>query len=204
MQTKIRAIRRGGSGEEVDVKVGVGGGLNVSQYLPSEATLTALGCGWQICNPTAKGCVVVKPSIAALLTLWNGEQGGGKSYIISRIYAHQLAGATTSSFALWACVHVATTTLDGDLTNAYFASTRGIATYGGNAKVDIDETVADDGWFPWTASVPGTVDDGPTVVADVFGRMIIPPQCSISLHVVGQTGSYIVGFHWYEVQLDLG
>ena len=66
----------------------------------------------------------------------------------------------------------------------------------------------DSGWFPWTAAYQkgagGVVPFG-AVLAEVDGRLIVPPQCSLCLHVVsslvGQT--FTQGASWYEEQLTI-
>ena len=88
-------------------------------------------------------------------------------------------------------------------------STSGKNGYSGAAIFDNGATVADDGWFPWGPA--GEVESagvlpGSQVCPEINGRIIVPPQAGLSAHVVaGLVGdTFTLGFHWYEVQLDLG
>ena len=42
-------------------------------------------------------------------------------------------------------------------------------------------------------------------VADVYGRLIVPPQCSLGMHAVSPTtaATFTQGASWYEVQVTL-
>ena len=69
-------------------------------------------------------------------------------------------------------------------------------------------TVVDNGWFPWgaafTKGAGGVVPFG-GMVAEVNGRLIVPPSCSLCLHVlaslVGDT--FTSGADWYFESLTL-
>lgn len=193
------------TGQNVSVKATREGDLYIAQNLPPYTLAAAAGRGWQVMSTSGAAALEVRPSTAALGTLWNGEAGGGKSYVIDRMFAHLLAGPSSGyKWALWACVQEEVSAI-GDADITAIQSMNGKANYGGNARFDIDDTVVDDGWFPWTDSQDVTSADGPTKIANVEGRMIIPPKCGLSLHVVGKDScSMIVGCSWYEVQLDLG
>jgi hypothetical protein len=72
----------------------------------------------------------------------------------------------------------------------------------------VGTTVIDSGWFPWTQAynkgAGGVVPFG-AVVANVEGRLIVPPGSSLCLHVVsslvGQT--FTQGASWYEETLTI-
>jgi hypothetical protein len=80
--------------------------------------------------------------------------------------------------------------------------------YGGPVIAAASTTVIASGWFPWgngfTKGAGGVLPMG-GVCAEVEGRIIVPPQCSLCLHVVasltGQT--FTQGASWYEEQLTL-
>ena len=209
MESKIRGVRNGGSGEEVNVKVTRHGTVLSSQYLPRGAALTAKGESWQVMTTSAVACLVVRPTDTAHFTLYNGEAPGGKSYIIERAFAHALVtGAAQAFFHIWLCCHdVGMTAPAADITA--IRSNRGIANYGGNAICDVGATVVDDGWFPWGPSceVEGTgVLPGSIVCAEVNGRIIVPPTAAISIAPVASTTDVdcVCGFQWYEEIIDLG
>lgn len=208
MQTTIRGIRGGGSGEEVTIKAERNGALHVSQALPPYTLLTALGKGYMVYNTNALTALVVRPSSLAMLTLWNGESGGGLSYIIDRLYAHQIvSGSAQARWGMWGMIHpVGTGSVSADL--ATIDSYRGIATYGGNARADSADSVTDHGWHPWGNSVDTeeiAALMGSQVDVRPEGRVVIPPGSAFSVTVVSSTANedFHVGIGWYEVQLDL-
>ncbi len=209
MESKIRAVRDGGSGELVTIKSTRYGAALTSQHLPPGAVQTAKGESWQIMTTAAVSGLVARPSTTAHFTLYNGEAPGGKSYIIERIYAHALVSAAVKEFFhLWACIHhVGTTAFAAQVTA--FASNSGVGNYGGNAIAEEDASVHADGWFPWgpscevevTGVLPGSI-----VCAEINGRLIVPPTAAISIAPVCSTTApdFVVGFQWYEEIIDLG
>jgi len=66
--------------------------------------------------------------------------------------------------------------------------------------------LADPGWFPWasggTASV-GAALPMSAAIAEVAGRLTVPPQCSLCLHVVSTTVAmtFCSGAQWFEQQI---
>jgi len=202
--------RRGGSSEEVETKGGVGGDTHVSSYMPIGAVITSMGRGYQAMTTTAGVGQVARPTTAPLATLYNGESGGSMSYLIERAFAHQLVSTSDAShFAIWLCVHPVGTDIDIADTITTKNSTRGKSGYAGNANLALATAVADDGWFPWSNSVSGATaanEPGAVAIAEVQGRIIIPPLGSLSIAVVSSDAvqTFVVGFHWYEEQIDLG
>ena len=208
MQTLIKGIRGGGDAGEVSVKATVGGSLHIAQMLPPGALLTAQGDSWTVITTTAVAAIVDEPTVAALCTLYNGENGGGKSYVIDRIFAYQdISAAAASRWALWSCVHPVGTAL-GANTITLKGSQRGVSNYGGNSRVAVGTTVTNDGWSPWSYALDVETTGilgGSACSVDVLGLMVIPPSAAVSLHVVASSvdEDFCVGFHWHEVQLDL-
>jgi len=215
METKIRGIRDGGSGEEVTFKTTRHGSLLAAQYLPAGAALTAKGDSWQVMSTTAVTCIVVRPDVndTTHLTLYNGEAPLGKSYIIERVFAHALVSDNAMGFFhIWLCVHpVGMTPCAADITA--IANNRSITNYGGNALVEVDATVTDDGWFPY-GGVAGRACEteaagvlpGSIVCAEINGRIILPPTAGLSIITVASHADTdcVVGVHWYEQVIDLG
>ena len=181
------------------------GSLFTSMSLPPYAEMARLGEGWSVMSTAAVAALVVRPSTLALITLWNGETTGGKSYIMDRAFAHNLVGVANSSYGIWLCVHPAgMAAVTADITAIRGNTGKG---YNGLAKVDVGATVVADGWFPWgnaghavTVTVPGG-----QVEVLVDGRLIVPPSAGISLQVVADaTGAtFTSGFSWYEKKLSM-
>ena len=215
METKLRGVRDGGSGEEVNLRTTEQGSMLTAQYLPYGTALTAKGDCWQVMTTSAVACIVVRPDVqdTTHLTLWNGEAAGGKSYIIERVFAHALVSDNAMGFFhIWLCVHPVGMTAPAAQITA-FANNRGIANYGGNAIAEEDATVVDDGWFPYGGVTGKACENEPTgilpgsiVCSEINGRIIIPPTAGISLITVASHAdtTCVVGFHWYEEIIDLG
>ena len=209
VETILKGIRRGGGGDnEVRVNADRHGNLLVAQGLPPYAELTRLGGGYQAMSTTGVTGLVARPTVTALVTLWNGEPDGGLSYVIDRAFAHNLVKtAAVTAFSIWLCVHptgMAAPTDDITTKN----SLSGKKGYGGRARFDVDATVAADGWFPWGNWGEGSatgVYPSAHVEAEVAGRIILPPSAGLSLQVVVSitATTFTAGFAWYEVQLDI-
>ncbi len=175
------------------------------------AELTRLGGGYSAIATAAVAALVVRPSTVAMFTLWNGETAGGKSYVIDRLFTHNLVSTNALSFfGIWACVHPAGMTNPGEDIAASASNVTGNSGkgYNGQAVVGVEETVVNNGWYPWTNSVEvttATILPGAHLVAEVAGRLIVPPQGGISLQIVCSlaTQTFTTGLSWYEVQLKL-
>jgi len=196
----------------VDVRGTEGGDIQVAQALPIGAVLTAKGYGWQAITTVGVAGLVVRPSTVPLMSIYNGEAGGGKVYIIDRVFAFNLVSTAAAAFwSIWLCVQpVGTTASASVITPAMIRSTRGAGAYGGLAKIDDDTTCVDSGWFPWgpigQSEATGVLPSG-AVSAEINGRIVIPPTSALNITVVtsavGQT--FTAGVHWFEVpQSELG
>ena len=206
MQTRIKAIREGGSGEEVNLKTGVRGDLHVSDYLAPYGTLTSLGMGMIVGCTSAVATLQVIPTTTSLLTLFNGEAPGGLSYIIDRFFGSRWASGSINAggITIWACIHHAGQTMGtADLT----IDTLDGDPYGGNGIADVGATVHNDVWYPWGPSCDytGAIDNGNAINYDVQGRIVIKPTYAVSLHAVsGDNGITVkIGLSWHEVQIDV-
>jgi hypothetical protein len=161
---------------------------------------------------TASASLVVRPDTVAALTLWNGEGTNGKSYIVDRIFAHMLVSDNADGrFMLWACVHpqgMTKPTADIARAATNLVGMSGLY-YSGMAVVDVEATVADNGWYPVSSSVSYELTGvlpGAGIVANIEGRLIVPPQGGISIQVVSSDADEstpVVGLSWYEEKLNL-
>ena len=207
MELQIYGFRVSTDGK-VKIQSTKAGDLYVAQGLPAGTVATLSGAGYQAMATAAIAALVVRPSTTAAFTLWNGESAGGKSYVIERVMCHQLVStAAQARFGIWLCSHpIGMAAVTADITA--IKSTSGKSAYGGSARLDNGATVADDGWFPWGDSVdvePTGVLPGAQISAEVNGRIIVPPTAGLSAHVVASLvgDTFTLGFHWYELQLDV-
>jgi hypothetical protein len=186
-------------GNLVNIKTTKNGELITSDITRS---WTAKGYGRQATATAAVAAVVVRPSTTAIASLYNF---GSNYYVIERAFAHELVSAAVTTANIWLCVHPKGTIVSGyadDIT-----ARRGMIgdTPGSDGSYfDIEDTVLDAGWFPWsenygyalTVTTPSVV-----LVANVNGRIVIPPTAGLSLSVVASvnTATFTCGFHWFSV-----
>jgi hypothetical protein len=162
---------------------------------------TAKGYGRQAMATAAVAAVVVRPSTTAIASLYNF---GSNYFVIERAFAHELVSAAVTTASLWLCLHpkgypVLPATNDITARNG----TSGLVV-DGDGYFDIEDTVTADGWFPWsenygyalTVTTPSVV-----LMANVNGRLIVPPTAGISISVVASvnTATFTCGFHWFSV-----
>jgi hypothetical protein len=206
----LRAFQRGGSANDQFryLRSDSEGGLQVSYSLPPYAELSRRGLGWQVMDTSATAALVVRPSTVAGLTLYNGETGAtAKSYVIDRCFAFNLVSTDAiADWSLWATVHPTMTAPTADITA--IKSMSGLTAYTGAAIVDTGASVLDSGWFPIGSGHvgnPGGVTPGTAIVAEVAGRLIVPPGGGISINVVASLvgWTFTHGFSWYEIELDV-
>lgn len=179
----------------------------VSGGLPPYTESVRKGRAWGTMTTAAVAGLVVRPSTTAALELWNGNNAlGGASLIIDRLFFFNLVSTNViEGFSGWAQVTAAKAA-----PSSASLAVRGNSgkPYSGSVVNAISTTVIDSGWFPWTQAYQkgagGVVPFG-AVIANVEGRLIVPPQCSLCLHVVsslvGQT--FTQGAHWYEETISL-
>ena len=184
--------------------------LFVAQGLPPYTEMARQGDGWSVILITALAALVVRPSTVAMLTLWNGESAGGKSYIIDRIFSHNLVGTANGVYGLWYTIHPAgmtKPTADIAASGTNIVGNTG-KKYNGLAVVDSGATVLDNGWYPIGKSehTVTVTTPGGQLEALVEGRFIVPPQGGISITVVADVvgvATHAPGLSWFEKVLTL-
>jgi len=199
-------IRNGVVNAQATVALNQVAEILVAGGLPPYTEVTRRGIGWATMSTAAVAGLVVRPTVTAAFEIFNGYAAGGKSLIVDRLFWHNLVSTNViESFTGWAAV----TAAKAAVTSGSFV-VRGAngKSYGGPVIAAAGTTVIDSGWFPWgggfTKGAGGVVPHG-AICAEVNGRLIVPPQCSLCLHVVsslvGQT--FTQGAAWYEEQLTL-
>lgn len=200
------AIRNGAIVAQATAQANQLGEQFATMGLPPYTEMTRKGNGWATMATSAIAGLVVRPSTVAALELWNGYNAGGPSLIVDRVFAFNLVTtAANEGFSVWAQV----TTVKAAPSSASLV-VRGNSgkVYSGSVVNAVGTTVIDSGWFPWTN---GLVTGGAGVtpygcaIANVEGRLIVPPGCSLCLHVVsslvGQT--FTNGAGWFEETLTI-
>lgn len=150
--------------------------------------------------------LVVRPDTTSHLTIWNGENEGGKTLVIDRIFCFQLVSAAAASlYTMWYCMHLSMTKPTNDIITLR-GSGDGRTPDLSVVIADVDATVLDDGWFPCggdgMVEATGVLPGGGTEW-ECNGRLIVPPTHGISLAVsassVGE--DFTVGAAWWRTQL---
>lgn len=179
--------------------------LLTAQGLPPYAEMTRRGNGWHVMSVVAVAGLVVRPSTTAAFEIWNGYATGGKSLIIDRLFWHNLVSTNVvEGFSGWAAVAAAKAAPSAGA-NVITRGNSGKA-YGGLVIAALGTAVVDSGWFPWgngfTKGAGGVVPFG-AIEARVEGRLIVPPQCSLCMHVVASLvgDTFTQGASWYEEQI---
>lgn len=183
----------------------------VAQGLPPYTEMARKSEAWSAIATAAIAALIVRPSTVAAFTLFNNYVAGGKSLVIDRLFTQQLVSAAAQSrFGIWATVHPAGMTNPGIDIAASATNLTGNTgkTYNGNAVVGVGETVVDNGWYPWGNSVdvePTGVLAGAQLDVRVEGRIIIPPQAGLSLHIVASSVNedFCSGCSWTEEVLNI-
>lgn len=183
-------------------------GLLVSQDATPYQEITRTGNGYSTMTPTAFTSLTVFPTTAAKLELWNNITSG-MTMVIDRLSAFQLVGPTVvQSFGIFAMVTApkAIPTLTGIVIGSLNGRAPRTSTVGDRVVTGVGTSslIATD-WQPWGnpqswglgAATPGTA-----LHAEVNGRLLVPPGCSLCLTVVASVATASgmqVGASWYEV-----
>lgn len=195
------------TGQDTSIKSTAKGDLYVAQGLPPYAILSKRGGGAIAQAIAAAAGTTVIPTTTALGTLWNGESGGGKSYIIDRIFCNtEDYDAGDNFFFIWVCMHPKG--MSAPTADITIKKMNG-GTYGGAARFDVGATVVDDTWYSWgnsLRSAKANADGMSNIDIPVAGRLTVEPTAGLSLHI-GCNDSNLtgqVGISWFEEQIDLG
>lgn len=206
MEASQGTVRNGNTIAQATIALNQLGEQLMAMGLPRGVEMVRKGRAWATMSTSAVAGLVVRPSTAAAFELYNGYNTGGPSLIIDRIFAFNLVSTNViEGFSQWAQV-----TAPKSAPSSASLAVRGASgkPYGGSAINAVATTVVDSGWFPWTNAynkgAGGVVPFG-AVTAEVDGRLIVPPGCSLCLHVVsslvGQT--FTQGVSWYEETITL-
>lgn len=200
------AIRNAGITAQGSIALNPFGEQLVAGGLPPYTEMARKGRAWSTMSVTAVAGLVVRPTTVCAFELFNGNGAGSYSLIIDRLFWFNLVStAAAEAFSGWAQVTAAKT---APATASLAVRGSSGKAYQGGVVNAIGTTVVDSGWFPW-GNTFGLVSGGVTplggIEARVEGRLIVPPSCSLCLHVVsslvGQT--FTQGVSWYEDVLTI-
>lgn len=193
---------------EADLALNPNGSTLAVLGLPGVAEVTRMGDSWAVASASGVTALNALPTTTAGLTLYNGEAGNGKTYVIDSVgFWLGVAQATTyANTALFGMMNVSPTTVQtGALTNRSLVGKR----YGGKAQTLAAATVVNDGWVAIGTGVNAGAGAATGSVWKVQesnftpGLFQVPPQGSFSLHAlsVDVTASSVFFFiRWHEVR----
>lgn len=193
------------------------GDQRIAQSLPPKSELARLGLTYSCAIATASAFTYVNawPTTRAELVIYNGEPGGGKSYVIDSVWMVDIStAAAAQSKAILAQLVPTGATAPTDATGHLITSRSARGSYGANypgrAKRDIAQTACGQTTNRWeiVASTNNVqaASIGASMYQDLYGGWIVPPTAAFALAGLASTaaGTAIIGVTWHEVQLDLG
>lgn len=210
MQTEVKAIRTGGSNEEVELKASRDGDLRIAQFLPPYAMLCAAGkifCA-DISGAAAKIPVEATPQLEPEWLLYNSNTSGGKHLVLLHVGIGTTTGTTGLGLSLLACVAIGEQTIaSASYSNADISCLDGTPKVPGAFLVNNPTILAPQpSWVLLAANNQIAADylaNG--IVAWVDGKMICPPKAGFGLAVVAPVGSsvaYDISVVFAEIQMD--
>lgn len=192
MPTQIKAIRKGTSSTEIDLKAGRDGDLSISQFLPPYASLVASGVvfAFDMSAGTAKVPVIAMPVASPEWGIYNahstkylvllkvavfsesGTMGLGLSVVCAAAKGPQTAVTSNYTAAIVSC-------LDGSQDRPSAFITNNPTLLGGTPA-----------WVPFDCrDQTELVSIGTGAIAEVDGLIMCPPKGMVCAEVVGLTGT---------------
>lgn len=158
--------------------------------LPNTET-TRQGATWNVIS-AALAPLVALPSTVAGLEIFNNTQGPGAITLeVNDLFAFQLLStAASQTYAIFAMVTTQKVLPSNGALSLFSQSGRPLqaTVAGGRIITAAGTTVVANGWRPWgkpqawgtATATPGNAWNEP-----VNGALLVPPQCSLCLHIVG-------------------
>lgn len=198
-----------GTTQELEFALDPTGHQFIAQAVAAYEELSRQGQGWQTMQTSATAALVVRPTTVTGLELWNGNgAGSGLCLVVDRLFSHNLVSSTTGlggGAGIWAMVTAVKAT--PSTASLAVVGNSGKA-YGGAVVNAVGTTVVANGWFPWGMTrmreSAGSVVPAGILEAQVQGRIIVPPQCSLCITVVSgyAADTFCSGASWYEKTFD--
>lgn len=196
--------------EDEQLNIAPDGSSLFCDALPNRSEIVRLGDSWQQMGG-AFAAVTYIPTTAGGLTLWNGEPGNGKVYVIDSIAATKvLIDATTNDyFTIWGQIIRSPMTAPTDAAIAR-VSLCGKSNYSGRARNVATSTTVSGRW-DMLGSSQGLI--GAAAIAgggweqvdiDLYGRYIITPGAAFTMHVseiTATANAFRFTMRWHEIQI---
>jgi hypothetical protein len=211
METKIRAINRV-TNVVGDLLANEAGEQLIARGSADYEDITRSGYGFHCINPTTTAAVTAVPTTAAIFSIWNSADDGGRSIIIDAVFGYAVAGGAVLYQAgmIYVLGQTRVATNGGAIVvrrnNGYGATSDSIAVCDDVTTLDAVTGVAV-GWTPIGNSITSAVASlgGLAIFERVDGRIIVPPGRNLGLHVLASAvgTTWQVGVMWHERQLTL-
>ena len=175
--------------------------------------LTRSGGGWTSMNLTGAVPLAVLPTTLCIGEWYNNSNNTSVPMVmeVESLSAFRLLGtAAANALAIWAQVTAPKAAPTNGAVVVGSLSGRAPYTTAAGARVLVGNgtTVIASGWRPWGTS-PMTIATeaalpGASWIAEVNGKYLVPPGCSLCITVVGEgaTGTCNVGATWYETPVS--
>lgn len=189
--TDIRGKQRWNGDAMVGIEADANNNLGVFQGLPEYAGTSRRGNGYTVGTATLFAPLVAYPTTTAALEVYNNSIAAGRNMVISEFYAAQiLSTAAQQTYAIYAMITTAKAIPTLTALSVFSNSGKAIITptAAGEIVTGVGTTVVANGWRPWGAVQAwglATATPGNAWSVPVNGKLIVPPGCSVCIHVVG-------------------
>lgn len=211
----LRLVNRANPSAPIFGQANEKGELLTARGLPQYAEETRRGVRFATMATSAVAALVVRPTTTAALEIYNNTaaapfNGKAVSMVVTRLFTHELVTSTTG-LGGGAIIYAMVTMPKAAPTDAALAinSLSGKPAPTLHVLTAASTTVVANGWFPYGPHIKkesaGAVVPGGGAEAIMDGRLIVPPGCSLCLHVVsGYTGdTFTSGAEWLFEDLKL-
>lgn len=162
--------------------------LLVTQDMPASAEMSRLGQSWTVGTSTLFAPLTAYPTTTAALEVYNN---GTRTFLVSELYAAQiLATAAAQTYAIFAMVSTKKAVPSLTAMSVFSNTGKPFLTPTATSEIvtGVGTTVIANGWKPQgppQAWGTATATPGNAWSVPVDGKLIVPPGCSLCLHVVG-------------------
>lgn len=187
--------------------IGGDGSQGVFQAMPPIAEIARRGTGFTVGTSTLFAPLVAYPTTAAALEVYNNYSN--KLLVVQSLYASQiLSTAATQTYAIFAMITTQKAIPTLTALSLFSLSGKPIVTPTAASDIvtGVGTTVVANGWRPYGAvQAWGTAaaTPGNAWSVELDGMLVVPPQCSICMHIVGSlatASTFQCGLSAYVVQ----
>lgn len=208
---RVRGLNPGSSPEnreDEEFHITPMGGLLIAEGLPERAEIVRHGDSWQMISAAFTALTAV-PTTAGTLTLWNGEPGDGKVYVIDSVAITKVIIDVTTNdlFTLWMqCIKSPMAApADAGLVKV---SLSGKTNYGGRARSVATSTTLANNWINYGNSPPGATAIAGSAWQQLdyspHNKCVIVPGGACTIHVseiTATASTFRATMRWHEIQI---